>query len=62
LLTHGKNTTLLPLSSQEVNKNRNIIKKRELDKEKVQVSTKMLLAYKKMSSKEKSASSFFLLF
>ena len=51
---NGKKTTLLPLSPQEVNKDRNIISKdkRKHEKEKEQVMSKVLLASKKIFPKQ----------
>jgi len=46
--TNGKKTTFQPLSPQEVNKDRNIIRKDKEEKEKGQALTKVLLAYKKI--------------
>ena len=48
----GKKTTLLPLSPQDVNKDRNIIRKDKEEKEKGQAFTKVLLAYKKILPKQ----------
>ena len=49
---NGKKTTLLPLSPQEVNKDRNIIRKDKEEKENGQAFTKVLLAYKKILPKQ----------
>ena len=49
---NGKKTTLLPLSPQEVNKDRNIIRKDKEEKQKGQAFTKVLLAYKKKFPKQ----------
>jgi len=49
---NGKKTTLQPLSPQEVNKDRNIIRKDKEEKEKGQAFTKVLLAYKKILPKQ----------
>jgi len=57
---NGKKTTLQPLSPQEVSKDRNIIRKDKEEKEKGQAFTKVLLAYKKNSSKARCASPFLL--
>jgi len=47
-----KKTTLQPLSPQEVNKDRNIIRKDKEEKEKGKSFTKVLLAYKKILPKQ----------
>ena len=52
--------SLQPLSPQEVNKDRNIIKKDKGEKENGQAFTEVLLAYKKNSSKARCASLFLL--
>jgi len=49
---NGKKTTLLPLSPQEVNKDRNLIRKDKEEKQKGQAFTKVLLAYKKILPKQ----------
>jgi len=49
---NGKKTTLQPLSPQEVNKDRNITRKDNEEKEKGQAFTKVLLAYKKILPKQ----------
>jgi len=49
---NGKKTTLQPLSPQEVNKDRNIIRKDKEEKEKGQAFTKVLLSYKKILPKK----------
>jgi len=55
--TYEKGITLLPLSPQEVKKDRNKVKKDK--EEKGQVSTKVLLAYKKSFPKQKVHQKFF---
>jgi len=49
---NGKKTTLQPLSPQEVNKDRNIIRKDKEEKEKKPAFTKVLLSYKKNLPKQ----------
>jgi len=49
---HGKKITLLPLWFLVVNKDENIIKEEKEEKEKGQVFTKVLVAYKKSFPKQ----------